>query len=125
MTPAEIIYQRRIAVLEHAQRTGNVAEPCRVFSISRTRYYQWKNVADRYGLDALMPKARRAPQMPDATPTHVIEALLTLAVLEPHERRFILQSAMFPDLEHGLLRAAERNDGAAGRVTSVQSPHPG
>ena len=39
MTPAEIIYQRRIAVLEHAQRTGNVAETFRVFGISRTRYY--------------------------------------------------------------------------------------
>ena len=64
MTPAEIIYQRRIAVLEHAQRTGNVAETCRVFGISRTRYYQWKNVADRYGLDALVPKARR--DAPDA-----------------------------------------------------------
>ena len=60
-----------------------MAETCRVFGISRTRYYQWKNVADRYGLDALMPKARRAPQMPEATPTHVVEALLTLAVVEP------------------------------------------
>ena len=30
-----------------------------------------------------MPKERRKPQMPEATPTHVIEALLTLAVLEP------------------------------------------
>jgi hypothetical protein len=83
MTPAEIIYQRRIAVLEHAQRTGNVAETCRVFGISRTRYYQWKNVADRYGLDALVPKGRRSPQMPEATPTHVVQALLTLAVVEP------------------------------------------
>ena len=83
MTPAEIIYQRRIAVLEHAQRTGNVAETCRVFGISRTRYYQWKNLADRYGLEALVPKARRAPQMPEATPTHVVQALLTLAVVEP------------------------------------------
>ena len=83
MTPAEIIYRRRIAVLEHAQRSGNVAETCRVFGISRTRYYEWKNRADRYGLAALMPKERRAPQMPSATPTHVIERLLTLAVLEP------------------------------------------
>ena len=83
MTPAEIIYQRRIAVLDHAQRTGNVAEACRVFGISRTRYYEWKSVADRYGLDALMPKERRAPQMPEATPTHVVEALLTLAVTQP------------------------------------------
>jgi hypothetical protein len=83
VTPAEIIYQRRIAVLEHVQGTWNVAETCRVFNISRTRYYQWKNVADRYGLDALVPKRRRSPQMSEATPTHVIQALLTLAVLEP------------------------------------------
>jgi hypothetical protein len=40
-------------------------------------------VADRDGLTALMPKGRRKPQMPEATPTHVIEALLTLAVAEP------------------------------------------
>jgi hypothetical protein len=26
-------------VLEHAARTGNVAETCRVFGISRTRYH--------------------------------------------------------------------------------------
>jgi len=83
VTHTEIIYRRRLAVLEHAQRTGNVAETCRVFGISRTRYYEWKNRADLYGLDALMPKERRAPQMPSSTPTHVVERLLTLAVLEP------------------------------------------
>ena len=83
VTHTEIIYRRRLAVLAHAQRTKNVAETCRVFGISRTRYYEWKNRADRYGLDALMPKERRSPQMPSATPTHVVERLLTLAVLEP------------------------------------------
>ena len=83
MTPAEIIYQRRVRVLEHAQRTRNVTATCRLFGISRTRYYEWKNRADLYGLEALMPKDRRPPQMPEATPTHVIEALLTLAVLKP------------------------------------------
>ena len=83
MTHTEIIYRRRIAVLAHAQRTSNVAETCRTFGISRTRYYEWKNRADLYGLEALMPKERRSPQMPSATPTHVLERLLTLAVLEP------------------------------------------
>jgi len=83
VTPAEIIYRRRIAVLEHAQRTGNVAATCRTFGISRTSYYEWKQAADAYGLDALVPKARRPPQMPDATPTHVVESLLTLAVVHP------------------------------------------
>ena len=64
MTPAEIIYQRRIAVLDHAQRTGNVSEACRVFGVSRTRYYEWKNVADRYGLEALMPEGPARPRCP-------------------------------------------------------------
>jgi transposase InsO family protein len=83
VTPAEIIYQRRLAVLAHAATTKNVAATCRTFGISRTRYYQWKKVADVYGMDALWPKERRKPQMPEATPTHVVERLLTLAVLEP------------------------------------------
>jgi transposase InsO family protein len=83
VTPAEIIYHRRLAVLDHAARCGNVSEACRTFGVSRTRYYEWKNLADRYGPEALLPKTRRRPQLPNATPTHVVEQLLTLAVLEP------------------------------------------
>ncbi len=83
MTPAEIIYHRRLAVLDHAARCGNVSEACRTFGVSRTRYYEWKKLAERYGSEALLPKARRRPQLPNATPTHVVEQLLSLAVLEP------------------------------------------
>ena len=71
MTPDEIIYQPRVRVLEHAAETGNVAATCRTFGISRKTFYEWRNVAERYGLEALMPKARRRPQLPNATPTHV------------------------------------------------------
>ena len=98
-----------------------MAEACRVFGISRTRYYEWKGVADRYGLDALMPKARRQPQMPEATPTHVIEELLTLAVVEPTigcrqyadrlgERGFAIAKSTVQKhlVAHGLGKRAER-----------------
>jgi transposase InsO family protein len=83
VTRDKIIYQRRVQVLAHAAKTGNVSETCRVFGISRTRFYEWQRAAERYGLEALMPKARRRPQVPNATPTHVVEAVLTLAVLQP------------------------------------------
>jgi molybdenum-dependent DNA-binding transcriptional regulator ModE len=73
VTPAEIIHHRRLAVLEHAARCGSVSEACRTFGVSRTRYYEWKKLADRYGAEALLPKARRSPQLPNATPTHVVE----------------------------------------------------
>jgi transposase InsO family protein len=83
VTPAQIIYHRRLRVLDHAERTGNVAETCRLFGISRTRFYEWRNRAERYGVEALLPKARRAPQLPNATPTWVVEELLGLAVAKP------------------------------------------
>ena len=83
MTRDEIIYHRRVRVLEHAAATGNVAQTCRTFGVSRKTFYEWRNVAEQYGLEALMPKARRRPQLPNATPTHVLHELLALAVAEP------------------------------------------
>jgi transposase InsO family protein len=83
VTPAEIIAHRRRQLLELADRLGNVSEACRQMGISRTRYYQWRRLADRYGLEALTPKGRRRPQLPNATPTHVVERLLSLAVTRP------------------------------------------
>lgn len=83
MTPTEIIYRRRLRALDHAKQTGNVAETCRVFGISRKTFYEWRGLAERYGLEALVPKARRAPQLPNATPTWIVTELLTMTVTEP------------------------------------------
>lgn len=82
MTPSEIIFHRRVRVLEHAAKTS-VSEAHRVFGVSRKAIHDWKRVAAAYGLDALMPKARRAPAMPNATPTWVVEELLAEAVVRP------------------------------------------
>src|SRR2546423_6044361 len=76
VTPNEIIYQRRLRVLEHAQATGNVSETCRVFGISRTRFYEWRAKAQAYGLEALMPQARGPPHLPPTTPTRPVRGLL-------------------------------------------------
>lgn len=83
MTDAQTIHQFRLTVLAHADAHGNVAATCRLFNVSRKTFYKWRNRAEQYGPDALMPKGRRTPQMPNATPTHVVERLLTYAVNEP------------------------------------------
>ncbi len=82
MTPSEIIFHRRVRVLEHAAKTS-VSEAHRVFGVSRKSIHHWKRLAASYGLDALMPKGRRAPAMPNATPTWVVEELLAEAVVGP------------------------------------------
>ncbi len=53
-------YQRRIAVLEYAERVGNVAEACRVFGLRTLAMTSGKGVADRYGL-APMPRSAERP----------------------------------------------------------------
>jgi len=83
VTPDQIIAHRRRRLLELAEELGNVSAACRQLGVSRTRFYEWKRLAEAYGLDALTPKARRRPQLPNATPTHVTSELLSLAVIEP------------------------------------------
>ena len=48
-TEAEVIYQGRMRLLKHAAEIGNFSQACRVLGVSRTRYYQWKDLADHYG----------------------------------------------------------------------------
>jgi transposase InsO family protein len=82
VTPAEIIYHRRVQVLDRAGQTS-VTEACRTFGVSRTTYYRWAGRAQRYGLAALLPKGRRPPVMPTATPPDQVEAVLAEAVARP------------------------------------------
>ena len=82
-TPDQIIFSRRVRVLELAEELGNISKACRLVGVSRTSYYDWKELAENYGIDALMPKDRRRPQQPNETPTHVVADLLAIAVIEP------------------------------------------
>jgi transposase InsO family protein len=82
VTPDQIIYQRRVRVMELARRTG-VSEACRTFGVSRTTFYRWQRRVEVGGLDALMPKGRRPPAMPNQTPAWVVDELLAEAVVRP------------------------------------------
>jgi transposase len=82
VTPDQIIYHRRVRVVEHARRTS-VSEACRTFGVSRTTFYRWQHRVETGGLDALMPKGRRPPAMPNQTPAWVVDELLAEAVVRP------------------------------------------
>jgi transposase InsO family protein/molybdenum-dependent DNA-binding transcriptional regulator ModE len=132
VTRDEIIHHRRVRVLEHAGETGNIALTCRTFGISRKTFYEWQGVARRYGLEALMPKARRRPQLANATPTHVLHELLALAMAEPTlgcrqlgdrlaDRGFVVSNTTVQKLlvDHGLGRRSQRLARAAALAALV------
>jgi transposase-like protein len=71
-----------LQVLDRAGQTS-VTEACRTFGVSRTTYHRWAGRAQRYGLAAPLPKGRRPPVMPTATPPDQVEAVLAEAVARP------------------------------------------
>lgn len=83
MTSIDVIYQRRVAAITHAGELGNIAEAARIFGISRQTLHDWIDTAKRYGLSALVPKARRRPTQPNEMAAHEIEGILAEAIARP------------------------------------------
>jgi transposase InsO family protein len=126
MTPTDIVYQRRLAVVTHAIEIDNVSEAARTFGVSRKSAHHWINLFEAYGPDGLRPKDRRQPAQPNATPTWVIDELLRLAVTNPGEgarryadrladRGYAISKTTVQNIlnGHGLGRRADRYAAAA------------
>ena len=49
MNEEQRLVQKRLRVLEHAQKTGNIRKTCRYFGIARSSFYRLKRAFDRDG----------------------------------------------------------------------------
>lgn len=83
MTHEDIVYDRRVRVIEYAARINNVSEACRVFGVSRKTYYEWIKKAEQYGLSALLPRERRRPHQPNEMTSEEIAVILSEAIARP------------------------------------------
>lgn len=83
MTHEDIVYDRRVRLIEYAAKINNVTEACLVFGVSRKTYYQWLGTAQKYGLSALLPKARRRPHQPNAMSSEEVAIILSEAIARP------------------------------------------
>ena len=83
MTHEDIVYDRRVRLINYAAEIGNVTRACRVFGVSRKTYYQWLAKAEQYGLSALLPKERRTPHQPNAMSMEEVSVILAEAVARP------------------------------------------
>lgn len=83
MTHEDIVYDRRVRLIEHAAKIGNISEACRVFGVSRKSYYEWIAKAEQYGLSALLPRERRTPHQPNAMTSEEVAIILSEAITRP------------------------------------------
>ena len=78
MNEEQRIMQKRLRVLEHAQKTGNVRKTCRYFGIGRSSFYRWKSAFDREGEAGLVNKPRVARNHPNQLSREVVDRVLYL-----------------------------------------------
>jgi transposase-like protein len=64
--------RRKLRILKHAQKTGNVSKTCRYFGISREIFYQWKRAYEALGDTALID-SKPCPQNPKIRVSEPIE----------------------------------------------------
>ncbi len=78
MTNDERDIQRKLRVLQHAERIGNVRKACRYFGVGRSSFYRWRDAYLKDG-EAGLKNAKSVPKNPaNQTPSEIVEKVLYL-----------------------------------------------
>jgi transposase InsO family protein len=83
MTHDDVLFGFRLRLFTLAEELGNVSEACRAMGVARSTYYAWKPKLQRYGLDGLRVRERRAPRMPNQIGPHIEHRILAFALGHP------------------------------------------
>jgi transposase InsO family protein len=82
MTKDDVLFGYRQQLFAEAARTS-VTAACRTFGVHRSTYYGWRRQVERHGLEALRPRERRLPKMPNQFPKLVEERILSFSIAHP------------------------------------------
>lgn len=77
------IIKHKVGLLNLAEELGNVAQACRLMGVSRDTFYRVKEAKDAGGIDALLHKDRRTPNLKNRVDAATESAVLAFAVDNP------------------------------------------
>ena len=77
------IIKHKVGLLNLAEELGNVSQACRVMGLSRDTFYRYKAAVDQGGVEALISKDRRRPNLKNRVDEHTELAVVAYAVEEP------------------------------------------
>ena len=63
----ERIIKHKLGLLSLAEELGNVSKACQVMGLSRDTFYRYKAAVDDGGVEALLEKDRRKPNLKNRT----------------------------------------------------------
>ncbi|MEC8009208.1 MAG: IS481 family transposase [Pseudomonadota bacterium] len=77
------IIKHKAGLLNLAEELGNISKACKVMGVSRDTFYRYKELADEGGIEALISKSRRTPNLKNRVEEPIEKAVVAYAVEEP------------------------------------------
>ncbi|TMO69345.1 helix-turn-helix domain-containing protein, partial [Pseudoalteromonas aurantia] len=77
------IIKHKTGLLNLAAELGNVSKACKVMGVSRDTFYRYQELVEDGGLDALIDKSRRAPNLKNRVDEATEQAVIKYAVDYP------------------------------------------
>ena len=79
----ERIIKHKIGLLNLAEELGNVSKACQLMGLSRDTFYRYKSAVESGGVDTLIDKNRRKPNLKNRTDPVIESTVLSYAIEQP------------------------------------------
>ena len=83
MTAEKKIAQKRLTLLQVAEKLRNVSEACRRGSVSRSQFYEYKRAFQERGFDGLVDRPPIPKSFPNETPPDIRERVVRFSIEHP------------------------------------------
>ncbi|HAC6576978.1 TPA_asm: helix-turn-helix domain-containing protein, partial [Salmonella enterica subsp. indica] len=77
------VIKHKTGLLNLAEELSNVSKACKIMGVSRDTFYRYRELADEGGVDALINRSRRAPNLKNRTDDATEQAVVDYAVEFP------------------------------------------
>ena len=76
------IIKNKAGLLNLAQELGNISKACKVMGFSRDTFYRYQNAVEEGGVEALINKSRRGPNVKNRVDPVIEDAVIAMAIDE-------------------------------------------
>ena len=83
MTAEKKLAQKRLTLLQLAEKLRNVSEACRRRGVSRSQFYEYKRAFQEEGFEGLLDRPPIPRTFPNETPVEIKEKVMSLSLKHP------------------------------------------
>lgn len=77
------IVKHKLGLLNLAEELGNVSKACKIMGVSRDTFYRYQEAKATGGVEALLAKDRRRPNLKNRVDEEIEQAVLAYALEQP------------------------------------------